>query len=260
MNTNKKTNKKSGASNLMRVTALLLTLAAAFVLTSCSLFRKATVAQEVSDVVTTRDEAESSAEETTSTGTKNSSSDKDGLRYTEDEAYNVLIHSFPDYDTDLIKIERTGNMIAEGNSTEYYIFNVSLPIIPETTAAESTDTEDADTTGETETTAPPVIEMAPPVAYYVSVNGVVHREVSTENVDTDYVRAAFLKNYGERSEATGFEYKLDYEGVLKNSGELCYNFAVYEINTSGEEPVEEYKFNYIVTADGKFSAETVFPH
>ena len=254
------TKKRSKSSKVTFVPAILLIIAIVFTLTSCGFFRKATVSSDSTGTESTSDTVGSSSGDSNTSNPGDDIQKPDGLRYTEDDAYNVLIHSFPDYDADLIKIERTGNMIAEGDSSEYYIFNVSLPIIPETEAPESTAADDEDTTDETDTTAPPEIEMAPPVPYYVSVNGVVHKEVSHDSVDTDYVRAAFLKAYGERDTKTGFAYSLKYEGLIKNNGGLCYSFAVYETDTSGAEPLEKYMFNYIVTTDGTLHAETNVDH
>ncbi|MBR6918098.1 MAG: hypothetical protein IKN38_07935, partial [Clostridia bacterium] len=76
------------------------------------------------------------------------------------------------------------------------------------------------------------------------------------NVDTGYVIEKFHKKYGDRDEATGFSYALQYKGILKSGDNLCYNFAVYKVNNTGAEPVNEYAFNYLVTIDGKMNAES----
>ena len=180
---------------------------------------------------------------------------KNGLRCTEDEAYEILTHSFPDYDMDLVKIEKTGAMVAENTGTEYYIFNVSLPKIPESVETEAPDDPDGGEDGGDVETEPAAPEMEDPVPYYVSVNGVVHTEVADGNVDTEYAKAALLKNFGDRDPETGYAYELKYVGlvVVDNGGDsaLCYKFDVYKINTSGAEPVEEFADNYFVTVDGK---------
>ena len=250
-----KTKNRSLRSTLTYMSALILIAAMIFALASCGLIRKATEIPEQPDEGRPAETVDTSADDTDAAETEDPAPAKDGLRYTEDEAYDVLIHSIPDYDKKKVKIERTGNIIAEENGTEYYIFNVSLPITPETEKPESTDETD-----ETETTEAPEVKMGEPEPYYVSVNGVVHREISGDNVDTDYVKAAFFKNYGERDSATGFAYSLEYEGLVKNKGMLCYSFAVFETDTSGADPVDKYVFNYIVTTDGKLSAEASLDH
>ena len=97
--------------------------------------------------------------------------------------------------------------------------------------------------------------------FFVSAkNGVVHKELAGKNVDTKYARETFAKKYGDKNSETGYAYKLVYEGIIEGNGKLCYSYAVYEVNTSGSEPKNDYLFNYLVTIDGAFNAKTTIEH
>ena len=67
---------------------------------------------------------------------------------------------------------------------------------------------------------------------------------------------ACKNKYGEENSKTGGKYKLVYEGLLKSGETYCYNFAVYEVADGNE----TYSFNFLVTVDGKMSAETKIDH
>ena len=233
---------------MKKVIAILLILSAVIALASCSLIRKAT---SDSDGAKTADDTESSESYATDfSDTLPDNTSDQPVRYSEDQAYELLTHSFPDYDMDYVKIERTGAIVAENDGTEYYVFNVSLPKPVETEATKEGDEDET----ESETKA---VEMEPPVPYYVSVNGVVHKEIADGNVDTLYVLETFRKKYGDTDKDTGYAYKLEYKGLLQSKDNLCYNYAVYKVNTSGAEATNEYAFNYLVTVDGKLNAESV---
>ncbi len=234
---------------MKKIISAILILAVLAALASCSLVRK------ISD--DTKDPAESAADsESYATDFSETEAGDEGstsVRYSEDDAYELLSHSFPDYDAENVKIERTGAIVAENDGTEYYVYNVALPKKVETKEPET------DENGETveDTTE---IEMEPPVPYYVSVNGVVHTEIADANVDTEYAKNAFNTKYGQTNASTGFAYKLVYEGLLKSGETQCYSFAVYEVDNTGETPRDVYDFNYLVTLDGKMSAETKIDH
>ncbi|MBQ7669830.1 MAG: hypothetical protein IJS45_03810 [Clostridia bacterium] len=230
---------------MKRIIAILLIVFTLFALASCSLIRKATPKEEQTRQTESDD---GNVSDTKPADTEADTDDSPAVRYTVDEAYELLSHSFPDYKTDEVKIERTDLIIAENDGTEYYIFNVSLPKKAETDTAAESDTESADTK-DTETKA---VEYAEPVRYYVSVNGVVHTELVDNNVDNRYAENVFIQKHGEKDDA-GHEYVLRYEGLLKSQDNLCYNFAVYKKMSDDK---EEYYTNFLVTIDGKYSAET----
>lgn len=236
---------------MKKVIAILLIALMTAALASCSLIRKATTDSGKADTAPAED-SESWA--TDFSETEPAETDATPVRYSEEQAYDLLSHSFPDYDMDHVKIERTGAIVAENDGTEYYIYNVALPKKVETKAPETDENGDP---VETETKE---VEMEPAVPYYVSVNGVVHTTLADSNVDTDYAKSAFESKYGKTNETTGFEYKLVYEGVRQSRDSLCYNFAVYEIDKTGDEAKDIYSFNYLVTIDGKMSAETKIDH
>ena len=235
---------------MKKIIAILLVITALAVLSACSLIRKAD--EDPNAYRDTEKPVEDDSYATDFSDTVPVDEPKTPVRYSEEQAYELLTHSFPDYDMEQVKIERSGEIVAEDDGTEYYIYNVSLPKKVETEPP--ADTEEG---GETE--AKP-IEYEPAVPYYVSVNGVVHKELAGENVDTKYARETFVKKYGEKDSETGYAYKLVYEGIKTGNDKLCYNFAVYEVNTSGSEPKDEYAFNYLVTIDGAFNAKTVIKH
>ena len=234
---------------MKRIIAILLIVFTLFALASCSLIRKATPKEEQTRPAETDS---GNVPDTKPADTGSEADDTPAVRYTVDEAYELLSHSFPDYKADEVKIERTDMIVAENDGTEYYVFNVSLPKPAKTDTAAESDTGDADTK-ETETKA---IEFAEPVHYYVSVNGVVHNALVDNNVDNQYAKNVFIQKHGEKDES-GHEYVLDYEGLLKSQDNLCYNFAVYKKISDDK---KEYYTNFLVTVDGKYSAETVREH
>ncbi len=229
---------------MKKIIAILLVLASLAALSACRLIRK--VDDDPNAPKTTEKPVESDSYATNFSDTVPDEEPSGPVRYTEEKAYELLTHSFPDYDMEHVKIERTGEIVAEDDGTEYYIFNVSLPKKVETEPPADTEGD-----GTTETQA---IEMEPAVPYYVSVNGVVHKELASNNVDTKYVRDTFTKKYGDEDSDTGYAYKLVYEGIFKSGDNLSYNYRVFKVNTSGAEPKDEYVFNFLVTLDGKLTA------
>ena len=228
---------------MKKLIAAILAVLALTALASCSLFRKASDTPGTAAPETT---AETVPDDSYATDFSEPDREPDvkTVRYTEDQAYEALTHSFPEVDIKKAKIERTGAIVAENNGTEYYIFKVALPKKAETTKD-----------GETKET-----ELEDPVNYYVSVNGVVHSTIVDNNVDTKYAEAKFTTKYTDTDSKTGFAYKLDYEGLLQTKDYLCYSFAVYLVDTSGESAKNVYQFNYLVTVDGGYNAETVIAH
>ena len=226
---------------MKRIIALIILAASLLALSSCTLIRKI----DGKPAENTESKAEGDTYATDFSEKPAPETEPAPIRYTEEQAYDVLVHSFPDYDMDHVKIERTKTVVAENDGTEYYIYNVSLP--KNKKADTTADTADGDTTDETTE-----IEMEKAAPYYVSVNGVVHKEIADNNKDTAYAEKTFFKKYGETDKDTGAAFKLAYEGVLKSGDNLCYNFAVYK--------GDAYAFNYLVTVDGAYSAETKIEH
>ena len=126
--------------------------------------------------------------------------------------------------SDVTSVSATGKIVAENDGTEYYVFEV--------------------TEGDRKSLR------------YVSKAGDIRGALSSGNVDTAYAESAFKNKYGEENAKTGGKYKLVYEGLLKSGETYCYSFAVYEV--AGDK--ESYSFNFLVTVDGKMSAETKINH
>ena len=126
--------------------------------------------------------------------------------------------------SDVTSVSATGKIVAENDGTEYYVFEV--------------------TEGDRRSLR------------YVSKAGDIRGALSSGNVDTAYAESAFKNKYGEENAKTGGKYKLVYEGLLKSGETYCYSFAVYEV--AGDK--ESYSFNFLVTVDGKMSAETKIDH
>ena len=136
------------------------------------------------------------------------------------EAEALVKESVPD----TASVSATGKIVAENDGTEYYIFEV--------------------------------VEGDRRSLRYVSKTGEILGALTSGNVDTAYAESAFKNKYGEENAKTGGKYKLVYEGLLKSGETYCYSFAVYEV--TGD--TEAYSFNFLVTVDGKMSAETKIDH
>ena len=229
---------------MKKILAIILIMTMLLGFASCGLIRKAT--SDSADISSADNVPESETYATDFSDSLPEDTTDAPIKYTEDQAYELLSHSFPDYDMDHVEIEKTGEIIAENDGTEYYIFNVALPVKAES----ETETSDQNETKDSE------VEMEDPVPYYVSVNGVVHTAIGDNNVTNKDAAKTFFKKYGETDKETGFSYKLLYEGIVKSGENICYDFSVYKVNTSGEEAKDEYAFNYLVTIDGKLSAES----
>lgn len=235
---------------MKKILAILLTLCVLFALTSCELIRKIEPADTAKP-----DENESVNEENESYDTDFPETDEgaadsdDELRYTEDEAYSLLSGSLSsDEEDSSAVIERTGDIIAQSNGTEYYIFNVTLPV------PEESDTEAGDTADSGEET-----EEIPegPVPYYVSTNGIVYTSLEEDNATAENAGGTYLIKHGETDSETGYAYRIEYQGLVKNQSIYCYNFIVYLEDTSSGETQSVYKTNYLVSLDGKSSGEQV---
>lgn len=231
---------------MKKIIALSLIAAALLGLSSCKLIRKAT--EQVPEEKT--ETSETPGDETYSTDFADTEAAEDDtpadLRCTPDDAYKLLYQSFPDVDPSLVKAWYTESVIATDDGTEYYIFEVTLPEKPETD--DTDDEDDGDTETETE------IVYGETELYYVSVNGVVHKEIDTTNMDSKHAAYTYLESHGTKDSKTGYEYKLEYEGLVSGTDTYCYNFAVYLKNTSTGS--NDYVVNYLVTIDGKLSAES----
>lgn len=225
---------------MKKIFAILLLAATVFTLASCSLIRKANP-DASKPVETAAPASDNTAEADSTADTAEQNTPDIPVRYTEDQASEVLSHSLTEKNVKNAEIERTGTLIADNSGTEYYVFSVAVPKKAETTkdgATKEAGMEDA-------------------VPYYVSVNGIVRTEIeSGDNVDTKYVEKAFTTKYGEKDANSGNTYKLVYEGIYKTKDRLCYNYAVYEV--AGTKDV--YSFNFLVTLDGGFSATTKIDH
>lgn len=213
--------------NFKRILAFVLMAAALLTISSCKLIRKIEPEAE-SDAKDTQTSQETY--NTDFTGEADTSADADtGLITSEDEAYDFLLASFPEEEKEKITVKKTGAMTAQSNGYEYYIFEI------EKEGGEGETGEDS----------------SQPVTYYVSVNGIVCKELSEVNTTTTLAKDAFFKKYTETDKDTGLKYKLEYKGLINNKGAYCFNFIVYLEKQSGE---LEYKSNYIVALDGRASA------
>ena len=233
---------------MKKIFAILLTVCLIFALTSCELIRKIEPAEtakpDESEQSSNTDELQTDFPET------QENEEEEVLRYTEDEAYTLLSESLnTDEDAPSAVIERTGDMIAQSNGTEYYIFNVTLP------EPEESDTDEESTEAESDEET----EEAPegPVSYYVSTNGIVYTSLEEDNATVNNAGNTYLVKHGEADTETGFAYRVEYQGLVKNQNLYCYNFIVYLEDTSSGEASSVYKTNYLVSLDGKSSGEQV---
>lgn len=218
---------------MKKLFALILTAAFILSLASCSLVRKIEKTDSTPDSTSAATEQYS----TDFSDTIDSSAESGEVRCTEEEAYAFLDGSLKlQYPNGGYSIEKTGDMTAQSNGSEYYIFNVTPP--------KSEEDKSAADSGENGATP-----------YYVSVNGVIYTSLEENNATVKYAEEAFIAKHGETDAATGFAYKLEYQGTVKNNGVYCYNFIVYLQDTSGGQTKLTYKTNFIVSLDGHSSGE-----
>ena len=213
--------------NIKKLFALILIISTLVTLASCKLIRKIDTSgkSEQSDTV----QSESYSTDFPS-APESDTEQQAGTLASEDEAYEFLLASFSDEEKEHITLEKTGNMTAQSNGSQYYIIN-----------AEKTSPADDSSDGEEKTES---------VTFYVSVNGIIYTELDEANATTDIIRESFISKFGEKDSETGLKYKLEYAGLITNKGEYCFNFRVMLEKESGE---TEYKTNYIVSLDGKAS-------
>jgi hypothetical protein len=121
---------------MKRLFALILALCMALSLCSCALIRKIEPAD--TEAPDTTDNNESSNVETEFSETKEEDTTNEEIRYTEEEAYDLLIASLGITDETVETEEgeepkeapvvtKTGAVTAQSNGTEYYIFEVEYP-------------------------------------------------------------------------------------------------------------------------------------
>lgn len=213
--------------NIKKLFALILIISTLVTLASCKLIRKI----DTSDKGRESETAGSESYDTDFQSAPESDTQEEaGTLANEDEAYDFLLASFSDEEKEHITLQKTGNMTAQSNGSQYYIIE-----------AESTSLPEASSDGETKTVS---------TTYYVSVNKLIYTELEEANATTDIIKEAFITKYGEKDTDTGLKYKLEYAGLITNKGEYCFNFRVMLEKESGE---TEYKTNYIVSLDGKAS-------
>lgn len=168
------------------------------------------------------------------------------IRYTEDEAMTLLEAAYSADGENKPVITKTGDMTAQSNGTEYYIFNVEYP----KTEADSEAEDGAEADSESEQEAP-----EGPVTVYVSTNGGIYETLEEENTTVLLAGATYTVKHGDKDEATGYAYRVEYQGLVKNLDMYCYNYIVYLEDDSSGTVNSVYKTNYLVTLDGKSSGE-----
>lgn len=220
------------------ISIILITLIAISSLASCSLIRKATPVEEkyVSSAENNSSDNNTANNTSDTADTPDTADNSTPVRYTESEASALLKDSLAsEYPDDDFTVIETGDMTAQSDGSEYYLFRVTLP---------------AKTEGDEE-------KPAETTDYYVSVNGVIYTELSEDNATVNEAAATFATKHGEKDATTGLPYKVEYQGTVKNNGVYCYNFKVFLEDTSGAEAKLTYKTNYIVSLDGHSSGEQV---
>jgi hypothetical protein len=90
---------------------------------------------------------------------------------------------------------------------------------------------------------------------YVSTNGIIYDSLEEANTTTLLAAETYITKHGETDEETGFKYRVEYQGLVKNRDLYCYNFIVYLEDDSSGTVNSVYKTNYLVTLDGKSSGE-----
>ena len=217
--------------NFRKLLALIIAVSSVMTLASCSLIRKIDKNASASDAA-----PESESYNTDFQSAPESETEDAGIIADEGAAYDFLMGSLTEEDKELTTVTKTGDMTAQSNGSEYYIFD----------AEKVTKTEDSDEDGdEPETTE------SEKFTYYVSKNGIIYKELDEANITVNQAKDAFTKKYGEKDPDTSLAYSLEYAGVIKNKDVYCYNLAVYLVKDDGS---KEHTTNYIVTLDGRSSA------
>ncbi len=243
---------------MKKIFALILVACMLMSLCSCALIRKIEPA-DTSSGETTEDISETKVDTDFSETKEEENTSEEEIRYTEDEAYDLLVSSLGiteegEENTDETAeekqptITKTGAIIAQSNGTEYYIFEVEYP-------EKETDEESSDTEAEDAADSETAEEESGKKAVYVSTNGIVYESLEEANTTTLLAADTYTVKHGEVDEETGFKYKVEYQGLIKNLDLYCYNFIVYLEDDSSGTVNYVYKTNYLVTLDGKSSGE-----
>ena len=236
---------------MKRLFALILALCMAFSLCSCALIRKIEPADTAAP--DTSDDSNSESVETEFSETKEEDTTNEEIRYTEAEAYDLLIASLGETaeteegeePTAVPTVTKTGAVIAQSNGTEYYIFEVEYP--------EKEESDDTTADSDTESDSEEAKSGKQPV--YVSTNGIIYDTLEEANTTSLLAGQTYITKHGETDEETGFKYRVEYQGLVKNRDLYCYNFIVYLEDDSSGTVNSVYKTNYLVTLDGKSSGE-----
>jgi len=239
---------------MKRLFALILALCMTLSLCSCALIRKIEPADTAAPDTTVNND--SSNVETEFSETKEEDTTNEEIRLTEEEAYEQLIESLgvTDESTETEEgeepkeaptVTKTGAIIAQSNGTEYYIFEVEYP---------EKEAED-DTSADSDTEADSEAEEGGIKPVYVSTNGIIYDALEEANTTTLLAAETYITKHGETDEETGFKYRVEYQGLVKNRDLYCYNFIVYLEDDSSGTVNSVYKTNYLVTLDGKYSGE-----
>lgn len=229
---------------MKRTVAFILMACVLFTLCSCTLVRKIEPAETKESV---KDDGGDTTVETDFSETKEEDTTAQEIRYTEDEALELLVASFGDESAP--EITKTGAMIAQSNGTEYYIFDVKYPESAESNTETEAESEGADSESDSEAGE----EF--PTTIYVSTNGIIYSSLEEANATTVQAGETYLLKHGEKDKTTGFAYRIEYQGLVKNQELFCYNFIVYLEDDSSGTVNSVYKTNYLVTLDGKSSGE-----
>ena len=236
---------------MKRLFALILVLCMTLSLCSCALIRKIEPADTAAPDTT--DNNDSANVETEFSETKEEDTTNEDIRYTEEEAYELLIASLGETaETEdgeepaaAPTVTKTGAVIAQSNGTEYYIFEVEYPE-KETEEGTSADSG-AESNAEEEKNGKKTV--------YVSTNGIIYDALEEANTTSLLAAETYITKHGETDEETGFKYRVEYQGLVKNRDLYCYNFIVYLEDDSSGTVNSVYKTNYLVTLDGKSSGE-----
>lgn len=195
-------------------------------LASCDLIRKyePPVKQETQESGEDPGNADDGANtaDPSDTADENTGSDDDAVRLTKDEALALLNDAFTDEEKESVTVDPDADMIGQSNGTEYYIFN----------AVKETEDEDGETVSED-------------VIYYVSTNAAIYESLEEDNATVSKAAKLFTDKYGLADE-NGNAYRIEYVGLIMNSGAYCYNFEAYTGEGDGAVLVKA----FLVSLDG----------
>ena len=112
--------------NIRKLLALIIAVSSVMTLASCSLIRKIDKNAQSADT----QPSDSESYNTDFQNAPESETEDAGILADEGSAYDFLMGSFTDEDKELITVTKTGDIIAQSNGSEYFIFDAEKAAKP----------------------------------------------------------------------------------------------------------------------------------